>query len=307
MDTVSGKMDCGSITLWDIKTGEELKSFTGHTGPVRFLTTTADGKHIISNSIDSTTRLWNIETGKEIAMLAGFKDGEWITITPEGYYDCSENGDKHINVRIGNNVYGIDNYRETFYRPELVKLALSGGKIEGMVTLEDVKSAPDVSIVNTPNNPDTDEVTVTLKITDVGGGIGDIKLFLNGTAIVLDSRGIAIISKDDKSIIKSYKIKIINGTNIIKAIVFNKDNTMQSNEVVYEITAAVKTLIRPSLYGIVIGIKDFKNPKLELKYTVADAELFAESMTACGSGLFEKVIINKLTTSEETTKENIIK
>ncbi|GAH51689.1 unnamed protein product, partial [marine sediment metagenome] len=42
-----------------------------------------------------------------------------------------------------------------------------------------------------------------------GGGIGDIKLFLNGTAIVLDSRGIAIISKDDKSIIKSYKIKII--------------------------------------------------------------------------------------------------
>jgi hypothetical protein len=65
----------------------------------------------------------------DIAKLYAFTDGEWIVITPEGYFNASPNGAKHLNVRVGNNVYGIDQFYSKFYRPELVQLALAGKEV----------------------------------------------------------------------------------------------------------------------------------------------------------------------------------
>ncbi len=72
-------------------------------------------------------------------------------IIPEGYYNASPNGDKYINVRIDNNVYSIENYRETFFRPDIIKLALSNSSINDLKDIADIKQPPVVSIVNTPH------------------------------------------------------------------------------------------------------------------------------------------------------------
>jgi len=117
-----------TVKLWDAATGREIKTFLGHTSAVRSVAFSPDAKQILSSSSDSTTRIWDTATGKEIAQFVSFADGEWIAITPEGYYNASPKGDQYINVRIGNNVYGIDQYRQTFYKPDMVALALSGDR-----------------------------------------------------------------------------------------------------------------------------------------------------------------------------------
>ncbi len=296
------------VILWDIGTGKEVKIFEGHSGGVASIAFLQDGKQFLSKGYDGTTRLWDISAGKELAQFINFTGDEWVVITPEGYFNASENGDKHLNVRIGNTVYGIDQYREAFYRPDLVTLALAGGSLKDFRKFADVKQPPTVSIVDTPKNVDGEEATVKVKIVDIGGGIGDVRLYLNGSAVVLDSsRGVMITSKDDKAVYKTYTVKLTSGLNTIRAIVFNGDNTMQSNDALHEITSAFKSLTKPSLYALVVGINEFKNPKLKLNYSVADAELFAETLGKGAIGLFEKVNIKKLVTQEETTNENIIK
>lgn len=252
--------------------------------------------------------LFDKKTGKELAQFILFTDGEWIVITPEGYYNASPNGDKHLNVRIGNKVYGIENYREAFYRPDLVKLALSGKSLEGYKTLADAGTPPVVEIIDTPSKTDKDEIKVTIKLTDTGSGIGDIRLYLNDTAVLVDSaRGIKITPKaGEKTIFKTYTVKLLNGENIIKAVAFNGDNTMQSNPATHKVIASI-SIKKPSMYAVVIGINEYKNPKLELKYAVADAKLFAETISQTAKPLFEKVVVKLLTTKEETTKENIKK
>lgn len=299
----------GNIKLWEMDSGREIKTFKGHSNRVESVLFSPDDKYLVSGSSDGTTRLWDISTGKEIAQFISFTDGEWIVITPEGYYNSSANGDKHLNVRIGNNVYGIENYREAFFRPDLVKLALSGGSLKDFKTLADVKQPPVVSIVDTTKISNKDEAKVTLKIVDIGGGIGDIRLYLNGSAVVLDSaRGVKIIVPTNKNeVLKTYNLKLSNGINTIRAIVFNTENTMQSNDVLHEITASFKSLTKPSLNAIIVGINEYKNPKLQLKYAVSDAELFEDTLKKVTAGLFEKVNIKKLTTKENTTNENIIK
>ncbi len=264
-------------------------------------------------SVDSaglgTLKLFDAKGNKELAQFISFEDGEWIVITPEGYYNASPNGDKYLNVRVGNEVYGIENYREAFFRPDLVKLALSGKSLKDYKTLADVKQPPLVEIVDTPQEVQADEVKVTVRLTDIGGGIGDVRLYLNDTSISLDSaRGLRIVPKTgEKTIYKTYTVKLLSGENIIKAVAFNEEGSMASNPALKKIVSLAKAFKKPSMYVVAIGINEYKNPKLELKYAAADAKLFADTIRQVATPLFEKVNITLLTTKEETTKENIKK
>lgn len=56
----------GSIKLWDVATGKELRSVGGHKGIVAANAFAPDGKTMVSASWDKTLKLWNIETGEEI-------------------------------------------------------------------------------------------------------------------------------------------------------------------------------------------------------------------------------------------------
>ena len=77
----------------------------------------------------------------------------------------SPKGDQYLTVKVGGKDYTIEQLRETFYRPDLVKLALSGGSLKEFKTLADIKQPPVVSIVDTPKSTDKDEAPITLKIT----------------------------------------------------------------------------------------------------------------------------------------------
>ena len=115
----------GILKLWDVSTGKEIRTFKGHMDIVTSVAFFPNGKYILSGSNDGTLRIWSVSTGKEIAQFISFTDGEWIVITPEGYYNSSPYGEYYLNVRVGNNVYDIKNFRETFYRPDLVRKILS--------------------------------------------------------------------------------------------------------------------------------------------------------------------------------------
>jgi len=150
-----------------------------------------------------------------------------------------------------------------------------------------------VSIVNTPSNTDKDEIKVTLKLVDQGGGIGDIRLYLNGSAVILDStRGISLNPKEgEKEVFKEYTVKLTNGENSISAVAFNAENSMQSNPATFKIMADIKSFKKPSLYAVVIGINEYKNPKLTLKYAVADANLFADTLNEVAGRVFDNVVV----------------
>ena len=306
---LSGGWYDGFIKLWNLSTGAEVKSIKAHSSmmAVSSLAISPDGKFILSGG-DASTRIWDFATGEEVATMISFKDGEWVVITANGYYNSSEKGDQYLSVAVGGKPYTISQLRESFYRPDIVKLALSGGSLKNFAKLSDIKQPPIVSIVNTPANVDKDKAAVTLKIADSGGGIGDIRLYLNGAAVMLDSsRGVKVVSTNQNEIYKTYNLKLTKGLNSIRAIAFNGDNTMQSSDAVYQITASFQTDTKPSLYALVIGINVYKNPNLQLNYAVADATLFSDSLKKAASGLFEKVQVKMLTTAEATTNENIIK
>lgn len=293
-----------TISVFDLTLNKETDIFEGHSSTVKKIIVSDDGKYLFSSGLDSTTRIWNIEEKKEIAMLAGFSDGEWVIITPEGYFNSSKNGAKYLTVKIGNNYYTMDNYLETFFRPDLVKMALAGVSLRNFSKLDNVALAPNISIIDFDIN--NDEAGISLKITDNGGGIGDIRLYHNDSLIALEeSRALKTIS-DNESFIKKFSVNLQNGNNKFEIIAFNNDNTMQSNRAEKSVVHKSGIVIKPSLYALIIGINEYQNKNLNLKYAVPDAFLLADTIKKTAEPLFKNIQIKVLTNKNETTRESII-
>lgn len=302
---LSGAAD-GGIRLWNVQTGEKLRSFTGHSDEVASVAFSRDGRYVLSGG-DASTRLWDVASGEELATMVSFADGEWLIITPSGYYNASDKGDQYLSVTVGGKPYTIAQLREAFYRPDLVKVALAGQQVEGMKRMADIKPPPSVAIINTPASVTSDQVSVSLEVKDQGGGIGDVRLYLNGTAVMLDQSGRALALRADAPNAArtfTYSLQLVSGRNSLRAIAFNADNSMQSSDALFEIDA--KTAVKkPDLHALVVGIQEYENPKLTLTYPVADAILFADTLRERAAGLFDAVTITRLTTREQTTSASI--
>ena len=59
---LSGSDDT-TINLWDLETGQVLKTFEGHTAVIRGVAFSPDGRRIASASWDRTVKLWDVESG----------------------------------------------------------------------------------------------------------------------------------------------------------------------------------------------------------------------------------------------------
>jgi len=72
---VSGSYD-KTVRMWDLKTGEHLRTLRGHTDKV--YTVVFDGVRVVSGSLDSTIRVWDAKDGTCLHELTGT---DWV-LTP---------------------------------------------------------------------------------------------------------------------------------------------------------------------------------------------------------------------------------
>ena len=164
--------------------------FAGHRAPINAGAASDTVLWLASGSSDGTVRLWETATGREVGQFVNFGNGEWIVITPEGYYNSSARGHEYLNIRRGGKVFGIDQFYDVFYRPDIVLAKLKGEDMTGLVTLT-VEEAinnppPTVKFSAVPGETNDAQVKVCYQIAGTGGGIGEVRLFQNGKLIQSD-------------------------------------------------------------------------------------------------------------------------
>ena len=75
----------------------EVRVLSGHEGAVNPVALSPDGHYLASAGIDGTTRLWNVETGKELRTFIGEtvvkEAASSVAFSPDGRYLAVGDGD----------------------------------------------------------------------------------------------------------------------------------------------------------------------------------------------------------------------
>ena len=66
----SGDQD-NTVKLWDVATGKEVRTLTGHQDTTTSVAFSPDGRFVAAGSKDKTVKLWEIDSGKETLTLTG--------------------------------------------------------------------------------------------------------------------------------------------------------------------------------------------------------------------------------------------
>ncbi|MEP7265579.1 MAG: WD40 repeat domain-containing protein [Bacteroidota bacterium] len=73
-----------NVKVWDIATGNIVKTFAGHEDWVYAFRMTNDQSKLITASFDKTIKIWDFESGKQLSTLQGHTDGIYqLALTPD--------------------------------------------------------------------------------------------------------------------------------------------------------------------------------------------------------------------------------
>jgi WD40 repeat protein len=76
----SGSQD-QTVRLWEVPTGQSLKTLAGHTNQVWSVAFSPDGRLLASGSADATIKLWDVQTGDCLKTLQPERPYERMNIT----------------------------------------------------------------------------------------------------------------------------------------------------------------------------------------------------------------------------------
>lgn len=224
-----------TVRVWDMEYGQEIHTLVGHTGFVRSVFVTPDGKHILSGSDDHTIRIWNIIDGQKIRTLHGHTEAVNVVMTtPDGQFILSGSGNlsgSEFTVRVWQAESGKELMVLAGHSREVTALAVTpesriliSGDLDAYLKVWDLQTG---KLIHTLYHGDgwVQAVTVTLdgKRVISGSGGGQIKIWdiasgeclhtlqghnieVNALAMTPDGKGFVSCGYD--GMIKIWKLEI---------------------------------------------------------------------------------------------------
>ena len=307
----------GVIKLWDINKAKEIISFINHKNIISSVVFTSDNKYLMSGSIDGTLKLWDLANGKEIVSMISMGRNDYITITPDNYYHCSKNGMSAIAFVLNEKVFSPEQFDLQFNRPDIVLERIGYAdpeiikayreayykRLKKMNFKEEMFNEdfhlPEIEVVNKnmPISTYNKEIIFAVKSNDTQYKLDRLNVFVND----VPAYGMAGINLRDRLLNNfdtTLSIELLDGKNKIQVSCLN-DKGVESLKESFEITYNGPPL-ESKTYYVGIGVANYQDSKLNLKYSVKDVQDMAAAFGSKGNSDITTL------TNEQATRENIL-
>lgn len=305
------------IILRDLRNYELLFSLSGHQGRINSLEFIRNDKQLISSSEDGSFIIWDVKTGTKLIQYFQFDNdpNNWVHLTPNGLFDASPKAMKLMYFTKGLEVIELEQLKDQYYEPGLWSkvMGLNEEKLRETGSIQEVLMHPEMEL----KHPMKNRGKLGINLTNRGGGIGKVKIWINGKEIANELRDVFGSSTDQETKLE-YTIAghpyIKEGeVNKIEVKVYNaKADLASRRKGIFYLAKGVKNENLPALHAVIIGTSDYEGTALDLRYAAKDAVDFNNALKLVGNKYFtsEKVNIHLLSTeNDETTlptKSNIV-
>jgi WD40 repeat protein len=273
---------------------------------------TADGRLIVVAFGDGTIRWFRVSDGEPVLALFIHPDGSgWIAWTPQGYYDASLGADDLIGWHINHgydrapDFYPVSQFRDRFYRPDIIQRVLKTPHLDITEAVQDADKAagqpmpkaapvgslltPVVEIDDPKDSASEDHTDLQLAYSVRLPSADDtlrVEALIDGVKLKAEEH--RLVDKGDTRA-GILHVEIPRRDSKVSVIAYNKNGASVPASVHIKWTGP-GTEPKLTLYVLAIGISDYKDPNVRLKFAAKDAADFVALAEAQAGGLYEKVI-----------------
>ncbi|MCO5159131.1 MAG: WG repeat-containing protein [Aquamicrobium sp.] len=298
--------------LWNVEITPELTARFQSPPGVREAGHVVDGGRIgVVRDEDNSLRVFDLERQELLVRLMMTRAGEWVALTPEGFFAGTAEGAKMVSVAHGLGAFSIDQVYQALYRPDLVREKLAGdpdglvaaaaGQLNLAVVL-DSGPAPRIRFDGLPQRGEAADEVIEMRASlfDAGGGIGRVEWRVNGRTVDVRARGAAPIAPSGGHEVAA-RLVLDPGDNLVELVAYNAADLIASPPATALVRwDGVASSEPPRLHVLTVGVNDYADGRLKLNFAAADARALAAAMTQTGEAIYASVEVTTLLDNEVT-------
>jgi WD40 repeat protein len=285
----------------------------------------ADGRIIVAAYEDGTIRWLRWSDGKELlALFVDKADRRWVAWTPTGYYMASPGGEDLIGWQLNRgwnqaaDFFPASRFRDRFNRPDIVQLVLT--------TLDEdeaIKQANEAARRKADTRPLIEHLPPVIRIAAPADGAhvqnGTVTLNyavrspsgqpVDRLDLVINGRPVKSIGLPIKPLMPNAEstgpipVTLTQHVSQVGLIAWSGDLASTAAQV--SITWDGAPEVTRKLYALVVGVSNYADPAMALKYAAKDAGDFAKAL-ANQKGLYYADVEARVLTDRDVTRARII-
>jgi outer membrane protein assembly factor BamB len=261
--------------------------------------------------------LYDRSAREPVLITALSSDNNWLSRVKGGYFAGTRGGAESLFFAVSSSeTITIDSLFDVLYRPDFVAAAAVGDP-QGIVTEAESKAdigtllkggLPPRATIDTPSDnssADGETVMARARLVVAAGRLGRIEWRVNGVTRVSEIPAAANGARPGDTVSLEASLLLEPGSNDIELVAFNAANQITSAPARTTVAfGKAGAAVAPRLFVLSIGINEYWDSRLKLKFATRDAFDIAHSFEAAGQGLFEKTETWTVT-DQKATREGI--
>jgi len=293
----------------DVITGNVISHLTGFFNPA---INQPGNLLVLQDAAFGNYYIYNGMTYGYVSSVTPFSKTEYVVNTSSGLFDGTDQAVENLYFLINDaadkikpwKTIDLKQLKAKYYIPGLWEKLISGDSTD----LPDVESIKHISLAPEIIADSSYSFTKPYKIIllDKGGGIGPVRIVINGKEVIADARKSKQIASKAITLsvdLHPYKKYFESENNTIQVFSSNADSSLTSRGIIIASSNKSAPPANPRLFVISIGTSNYKGTEIDLQYSSKDAADIAEALKAGSKNLFsaDSTFIYTLTTDATDT------